>query len=147
MLNSHPYRSPAKTVFPSQGIEVLSVHQVAFEGFDDGVDFPLRPILVLHKIFDTVPLCRTVVVTTTTFVEELTVLLTHVLTVSSAIFDLHFTLHIGKIVSELHNAKSVPLTSCRFSADEAGGTLLNIPGTSNSRQREEKARKSDIRSG
>ena len=49
-----------------------------------------------HQVLDAVPLSRTVVVASATFIEKLTVLLAHILAVSSAIFDLHFTLHFGK---------------------------------------------------
>jgi hypothetical protein len=77
-------------VLAIQGIAILPVHQVAFEGLDDGVHLPLRPVFIVHEIFDAVPLGRAVIITTPPLVEELTMLLADVFAVSPAIFDFHF---------------------------------------------------------
>lgn len=72
------------------GTAILPVHQVAFEWLNDGVHFPLRPVFIVCKIFDAVPLGRAVIITTPPFIEELAMLLADVFAISTAIFDLHF---------------------------------------------------------
>jgi hypothetical protein len=82
-------------MLPSQGIEVLSVHQVALERFDDGVHFTLRPAFIQRQLLDAIPLCGAIVCTTMSFIEELAMLLAHILAISSAKFDFHFILQMG----------------------------------------------------
>jgi len=95
-LDSHPSGPSSKPMLVSQSIQIASIHEIAFEWFDNRIHFPLRPVLILQQVLDAVPLSRTVVFATVTFIEKLTVLLAHILIVSSTIFDLHFTLHFGK---------------------------------------------------
>jgi hypothetical protein len=95
-LDSRSCRSHPIPMLPSQGIEVLSVHQVALERFDDGIHFTLRTAFIQRQFLDAIPLCRAIVIAAMSFIEELTMLLAHILAVSAAILDLHFTLHIGK---------------------------------------------------
>lgn len=95
-LDSRPSGPSSKPMLVSQSIQIAAIHEIAFEWFDNRIHFPLRPILILQQVLDAVPLSRTVVVASATFIEKLTVLLAHILAVSSAIFDLHFTLHFGK---------------------------------------------------
>jgi hypothetical protein len=68
----------------------LTVHQVAFERLNDGVHFPLWPLLVMGEVFDAVPLGWAVVLATVALIEKLTMLLTDVFAVPPAIFDLHW---------------------------------------------------------
>jgi hypothetical protein len=89
----HPSPEPA---LPIQSIKVLSVHQVTVEWLDDGTHIPLRPVFIMQKILDAVPLRRAVVVATVPLVEKLTMLLAYIFVVSTAIFDLHLPLPLAK---------------------------------------------------
>jgi hypothetical protein len=88
-LDSGTHHVTAKTALSIQGIEDLTVHQVAFEWFENGAYFPLRPVLILRKVLDAVPLSRAVILAAPAFIEKIAMLLTHVPIVPPAIFDLH----------------------------------------------------------
>lgn len=82
-------RSPPKALLLVQKVQVSPIQQVAFEGLDDGVDFPFGPPLVLQQIADTVPAPGAEKLARLTLVEELAVLLTHIFFIFLAIFDFH----------------------------------------------------------
>jgi hypothetical protein len=70
-------------------MHVLPVEQLALEWFDHCIDFPLGPVLVLQEVLDAVPLCRTVELAVHSIVKKLTMLLTDILFIFLAVFDLH----------------------------------------------------------
>jgi hypothetical protein len=82
-------RSPPKTLLLVQNVQISAIQQVAFEGLDDGVDFPFGPPLVLQQISDTVPAPGAEKLALLALVEELAVLLAHIFFIFLAILDFH----------------------------------------------------------
>jgi hypothetical protein len=82
-------RFPSCATSSSQLIEVFPVQQIALERLDNLIDFPFRPIVIAHELFNTVPLNRAVKLTAWAFIKEFTMLLTHILFVFSTIFYFH----------------------------------------------------------
>lgn len=134
-------------MLPSQGIEVLSVHQVTLERFDDGVHFTLRPAFISRQLLDAIPLCGAIICATMSFIKELAMLLAHVLAISSAIFDFHFILHIWKIVSALHCARIIPPTTPPPLPRVNNRDFAKLIGIPKCRQKGKKLRANDIASG
>jgi hypothetical protein len=82
-------RSPPKSLLLVQNVQISAIQQVAFEGLDDGVDFPFGPPLVLQQVADTVPAPGAEKLAVLTLIEELAVLLAHIFFIFLAIFDFH----------------------------------------------------------
>jgi hypothetical protein len=96
-------------MFPIQGSEVPSVHQVAFEWLEDCAHVPLRSIFVLQQVFDAGPLRLAIVFAAKTFVKKFAMLLAHISVVSSAMLNLHSGSSLSKNVIDYNLAKIIPL--------------------------------------
>jgi hypothetical protein len=83
-------QSLSETALPVHLIHVLPIQQVALERLDNRIHFPLRTVLVHEKLLDAAPSHCAVELTVIAFVEELTMLLAHILFVFLAVSDFHF---------------------------------------------------------
>lgn len=70
-------------------VQRFAIQKIAFQRLDHLINFPLWTIYILQQILDAVPVVRTIEFTSLTFIEEFTVLLTHVFLVLSTMPDLH----------------------------------------------------------
>jgi hypothetical protein len=80
---------PHAAVLSSKVIEYLAAQETALERFDDSIDLPFWPAFVLKEVLDAVPPGDAVKLATGPVIEELAVLLAHILLVFLAVLDLH----------------------------------------------------------
>lgn len=76
-------------MFSPEVVEDFPPQEIAFEWFDDSVDLPLGTALIQKEILNAVPTGKAVKFAVGPVIEELTVLLAHILLVLLTVLDLH----------------------------------------------------------
>jgi hypothetical protein len=94
LRGSHPYtgRVATRTSSTIDLVEIVTSQQIAHEGFNDGIHFPLGTIFIAQQILNAAPGSGTVILATLSLVKEFAMLLADILFVLPAIPDLHLPL-------------------------------------------------------
>ena len=87
--------TPFVLIAAGNPMQVRAIQQFAHEGLNDFLHFPFRTIGIFQKLADGAPLIFRVIDAIFPFVKKLTMLLTDVLLVFSAILDFHDALPVS----------------------------------------------------